>query len=476
MRLFLGFAIVAVAAAAAAWLVDRPGVVVLDWQGYRIESSLAVVLAALVLVMAAAAVLYQFWRWLRRGPMIAGRARADRRRVRGQLALTQGMVAVAAGDKAAALRFGRQAELLIAESPLTMLLSAQAAQLNGDDLAARRYFAAMLERPEMEFLGLRGLIAQATRDGQTGSALNLARRAFTLRPDAPWLVTALFDLEARAGNWAEAGRVIDHALRNKLVAPENGQQRKAVALYQMARTMRESDRGTVARKLALESLSLDPGLVPAAAFAADLLLAQGKRRRALHLIEQTWALQPHPDLGAVYEAALADEPAPRRLARVEKLAGLRADDRHSRLMLARAALAAGEFDSARAALEPLTADDPDAETCRIMADLEERARGPAYARAWLTRIEAAPSGPGWVCEVCDHGVADWSAYCDNCQSFDSLRWGRLNGGTRIARNGAADAASTSGRTESLPPAQGAAPPPPPPDAASVPVDGPERAG
>src|SRR3546814_2760390 len=67
-----------------------------------------------------------------------------------------------------------------------MLLSAQAAQLNGDETAARRYFEAMLEKDDTAFLGIRGLLTQALKAGDDAEALRLARRAHRLRPDAAW--------------------------------------------------------------------------------------------------------------------------------------------------------------------------------------------------------------------------------------------------------------------------------------------------
>ena len=57
--------------------------------------------------------------------------------------------------------------LMLDEPPLTLLLSAQAAQLEGDDQAARGYFEAMLDQPATAFLGLRGLLVQAERTGDT---------------------------------------------------------------------------------------------------------------------------------------------------------------------------------------------------------------------------------------------------------------------------------------------------------------------
>ncbi len=114
------------------------------------------------------------------------------------------MVAVAAGDPQEARRYARRADALLAEPPLTLLLSAQAAQISGDELAAKKFFTAMLDRPETEFLGLRGLLNQALREGDRDTARHLAERADALRPNTGWAVSSLFDLEARDGRWEAA--------------------------------------------------------------------------------------------------------------------------------------------------------------------------------------------------------------------------------------------------------------------------------
>src|SRR5208337_2920792 len=126
----------------------------------------------------------------------------------GYRALTQGMVAVAAGEPREAQRFARRADLLLADPPLTLLLSAQAAQLDGDDAAAKKFFSAMLDRAETEFLGLRGLINQALRSGDRGTALYLAERAMVLRPNTGWVVESLFDLEVRQVRWEAAWKTL----------------------------------------------------------------------------------------------------------------------------------------------------------------------------------------------------------------------------------------------------------------------------
>ena len=127
-------------AIAAAWLADNPGDVTLRWQGWRLDTSVSLLLVAVVFIAIAAALLYRLWIALRRVPERLTRASDERRRRRGYLALTRGMVAVAAGDADEARRQTRRADVLLGDPPLTMLLSAQAAQPGGRQAGGGQFF------------------------------------------------------------------------------------------------------------------------------------------------------------------------------------------------------------------------------------------------------------------------------------------------------------------------------------------------
>src|SRR5258705_3329971 len=207
MRSTLWFLLkLAILIAGAIWIADRPGRVSFDWLGWRVDTSVGVLMAALLLLMAVAAIIYRLWGIIVRGPRRLSERRGERQRLKGYRALTQGMVAVAAGDAEEAKRQARIAHGLLKEPPLTLLLAAQAAQLSGDETAARRYFTAMLERPETAFLGMRGLLNQALAKGDTGEALKLAAKAHEERPQAGWAAKALLDLELKQGEWMTARR------------------------------------------------------------------------------------------------------------------------------------------------------------------------------------------------------------------------------------------------------------------------------
>jgi HemY protein len=423
-RLILILAFCAALAAATVWVADRPGALAIDWRGWRVETTVSVALAGLALLMAAAAVLDRLWWWLRRGPLVARSRREAGRRQRGYLALTQGMVAVAAGDAREAKRLARRAQGLLDEPPLTMLLSAQAAQLGGDEVAARRAFEAMLERPETEFLGLRGLTVQALRAGERGRALELVRHAYGLRPETPWVLTACFELEAQAGHWEAAEGALGAAVKVGAIADSDGRRQRAVVLYGQALAADGESRAVPALALASRAHELAADLVPAAVLAARLAAAAGKKRRAAKIVEAAWAAAPHPDLAKVYDTLEVGEERAKRVARIERLAAIRADHPESRIAVARAAIAAALWGIARTQLGALVEDAPEARVCRLMAALEAgEGRDPAAEQAWLLRLGEARSDPAWRCGKCGHRAEGWAAHCANCEAFDTLHWG-----------------------------------------------------
>jgi len=428
MRALPALVAIALVIAAAVFVADRPGNVDIVWQGWRIDTSVAVIVMAAVLVGVIAAVLFNLLRWIIGGPQAWMRARRERRRRHGYRALTQGMVAVAAGDAEEAQKLARKADALLAEPPLTLLLSSQAAQLNGDERAAARYFTAMLEKAETEFLGLRGLLMQALKSGDEATALRLTERARALRPRTPWVLSHLHELQARAGQWAAAeATLIEATRRNALPAPE-GKLRQAVTLHEHAREAEAEGRAGEAMRLEAKALALAPAFAPIVERYAAMMHQRGQDRRARRALETAWHAAPHPVLADAYRALHADEEPLARLKRVERLASFRADHVESHLAQAQAALEARLWGEARRHLTAAGAGGEVAAAprlCRLMAELEEAEHGDhEAAHAWLARAASAGvADPAWICSACGSENACWTALCPDCRGFATLAWG-----------------------------------------------------
>jgi HemY protein len=413
--------------AAAVFVADHPGRVDLTLNGWEVDTSLGVAALAVVVAAAALGIVWSLLRKILRGPRAWAHGRRERRRRDGYRALTQGMVAVAAGDAEEAQKLARKADSLLAEPPLTLLLSAQAAQLNGDEGAAKRYFTAMLERTETEFLGLRGLFMQALRAGEERIALELAERAKALRPRTPWVMSHLLELQARAGRWHAAETTLIEAEKRKVLPAAASRHRHAVLLLQHSTEAEESGRASDAMRFASKAHALEPGFAPVAVRFGKMLAARGQVRRARRALEAAWRAAPHPDLATAYRALHADETALQRLKRMERLASLAAEHIEGRIAFAAASLEARLWGEARRHLGAAMPDGEDRAPPRIaslMAEIEmAEHEDHAAARTWLARAASAlVPDAAWVCEACGAESARWSALCGQCRSFATLAW------------------------------------------------------
>ncbi len=426
-RSFLFFLKLAVVVGVAVWVAERPGTVTLKWLNWELHSTVGVLILAVIVAATIAALIYRLWRLTLRSPRDYLRRRAARRRERGYRALTQGMVAVAAGDAEEAKRQARRAAALLDEPPLTLLLAAQAAQLDGDEEAARDYFTRMIERDETAFLGLRGLLMQAIRGGDERAALELAERAYKERPQTPWAVRTLLDLQIRRGQWDKATQTLGRAQRISLMAPDQAKRQRAALLVEQSRAAEANGDGAGALSLAREASRLEPGFVPAAAQLAQLLIVTGRTREAGRVIETAWSQSPHPALAQAYGALKAEESPLDRARRFERLGELNRSTRDARLQLAEVAMAARLWGEARRPLEMAVELGPTARAYRMMAELEEEERGDpeAAARSLRKAAEAAPD-PAWICERCGAAHPNWWARCESCGGFATLAWRQPN--------------------------------------------------
>ncbi len=423
LRTLVWFVVAAAAMFAAVWLAERPGTVTAEWHGWRLDTSVGVLLIAVVLLILLGIALWLIYRWIVGAPGALLEGWGESRRRRGYRALTQGLAAVAAGDGAEAQKNARKAEALLSEPPLTLLLSAQAAQLTGDRDGAKRAFKAMLDDEQMAFLGLRGLIAQALRDGDQARALAYAERAFRLRPQTPWVVHSLFDMQAQIGRWRDAQETLDAGLRRKVVTQQKGRTLKALLLVERSRAAERDGNDADATALAREAFALAPERIAVSSRLAELQIKTGDGKRAMRTLERGWALAPHPQLAALYLKASGESDPLKRVGIVRKLVAQKPDDLESNLALAQAALDAGLWGEARRYLDAAGGTHPPVRVCRLMAEVEERAHSDqAKVHDWLARAATAPADKAWRCGACGAHHEAWRSVCESCGAFGTLHW------------------------------------------------------
>jgi HemY protein len=400
-------------AAGAVWLAARPGHVEIEWDGYIIETSAGFALAAILALFIVLMIVLALYRALVGMPSLFRRYKIAQSREQGYRSVTAGMVAVAAGDAAGAQKHARRALAGIPDAPLAKLLSAQALLLAGDAQKARRIFSELADDDTAAFLGLRGLLAEAENNGDYAAALLHARRAAQLQPGRSWVLRTQFALEARQRHWHEAEKVLGKAERKNVYPKEKAARARQVLLLGQAEDTQDPVR---AWKIADKAFAIDAAFSPAAERLAAYLLAVGKDKYALRVIEKAWAAMPHPALAALWmqAAPLRKKTITPQDARAwaQKLHDINPGHRESARLLGSAAMEAGQWREARRLFES-------AGDGRALARLEDlETGGPAHARQWRDFTPEAR----WVCAHCAGVAAAWAPLCRDCGVFDGYEW------------------------------------------------------
>ena len=430
VKIILFIALALALAWGATWLLETPGEVRVAFAGREFTltplGALVVLLVLLVLalvILKIVGLLIAVFRFLLGDETASTRYFRRGRERRGYDALADGLVALAAGDSKVADRKARKAERLLNRPDVTRIVNAQAAELAGDRDRAFAYYKAMLESDRTRFVGIKGLMHRKLEEGDTDTALALAKKAFALRPGNRGVLTTLFELQSKTADWSGARETMNASVSARLLPRDVGTRRDAVLSLADARAALAAGNEARGHAAALQAQKLAPTLIPAAALAAEVLAKQGSKRKAGKILAGAWAVNPHPDLAAAYAGLEPGETPRQRRDRFGYLTRVNPDHPESRLLTAELALADEDFPAARKALGDLAEREPTTRSLALMAAIERGQGAPdAVVRGWLTRALSASRGPQWTCANCNHVHAAWAPVCENCGAFDSLNW------------------------------------------------------
>ena len=395
VRLLSLFILIMLAANAASWLMAQPGNLSIEWLGWQMEmpSSLAV---TLVVVFALILVFFdRLQRALRSMPGWLGGRWRERRDTAGHRALTLGLMAVSAGEPVEARKQAARARRLLNAPQLTGLLSAQAAHLAGDHAAARRYFTALTDDQDTAFLGQIGLMRLAVDAEDSPAALKAGRKALDLKPQSALAATQLLQLHADQQNWTAALDVIAIVIKDRKKQTGTVPEllvRQHIALYYLdglAALETEEDTACATGQF-LAALRNDPAFLPAIFALIDLYLKNDSKRKAIKLLETSFALVPHAGI-ADRLLALWDDNDGNSIARLIKLIPKKTEPLQQ---------AAYHIVSDMAASKGL---DGEAKRLRALHD-------------------ASMAAFGWQCGVCKSRYDSWHSHCPACGQFAGLKW------------------------------------------------------
>jgi HemY protein len=430
LKVLVFVAIIAALTLGAGYLMEMGGGAVVNMAGVEISLSplqiilgLVLLLVALWVVLKLISLLVAVLKFINGDETALSRYFSKNRERKGYQALSEGMMALASGDGSAAMSKAAKAEKYLAKPELTNLLTAQAAEMAGDSRKAEETYKKLVKDEATRFVGVRGIMKQKLAVGDTDTALQLAERAFALKPKHEETQDILLKLQAQGSDWAGARKTLAAKLKSGSLPRDVHKRREAVLALSQAAGILDDGNDIEAREAAIEANRLSPDLIPAAVMAARSYVEQDKKRYAVRVLKKAWDVQPHPELAATYALIEPNETPVERIKRFAKLTKAQADHPETKMLNAELNIAAEDFPAARRALGDLVETAPDARSLTIMAAIERgEGSSDAVVKGWLARALNAPRGPQWVCDACNHIHAEWEPVCGNCASFDTLSW------------------------------------------------------
>ena len=450
-----------VVTAGIAWLIGLPGTLTLEFLGLRMQPRLGV---AAFLVVAAIIAIIVVWGLVKRivaAPYYLARRSRERRKDIGFSALTDGFIALQAGDANRARALARDARVNLPHNAAAQLLEARADLALGDMPAARAHYRALISNRKTALAALSGLFDQARQQGRIDAALTFAQKALDISPQAPWAREAVFEDLTRSGRWNDALQMV--AEESAVSREDKMRKRRRMSVIETARAqLAEGTDPNAALDNALSALKLQADFVPAALIAARIYANRGEARRAMSLLRRVWRATSHPEIALLFANVVPGASAVDRLQRIRELVDSPPPNRAGALVLARACVEAFEWDQARAALANYVAVNPTQAVCMMMAEIEEgESDDKGKALEWLSRAERAPRDPVWTADGIT--AAEWEPLSPVSGRLDAFEW-------RVPTSAVATR-----MTSSSPVAPRRPPPPPaePPNSATGPLSLPD---
>lgn len=419
-RLVLALAASLIAALAAAWLISLPGTVAIDMGSHRLEPGLGLTVFAVIVLIILAILAWAIVRRILGAPRALARYNAEMRRQSGVEALSDGLIALQAGEYGKARSLARDARAKLPENVAAQLLEARSELALGDLSAAREHYRALIGNPKTALAALAGLHEQANAQSRAHAALTFARKALSLAPTLDWASAAVFNDMASRNAWADA-------LAMTQTLPAHGKAQKAAkrrregilnTALALACEMTDPEK---ALEYATAALRVLPDFVPAALISARVLINRGDTRRASALLRRLWRATRHPDIATLYAHIKPGSSAVERLKRIRALIEAPVQEQAAALVLAQAAIEAYEWTLARQTLTPFAASDPTRQICLLMAEIEEgETADQGKAREWLARAVHAPQDPTWTAD----GITsqEWAPISPVSGRFDAFEW------------------------------------------------------
>lgn len=280
------------------WFSQNPGYVQLEWLGYRLETSMGILLGTFGAGALVAYGLGFFLLGIFRIPSFLRSRYRKYNHIRGLHAVEDSLSAWIAQDPKGLKRASKFVGSFLKDSPLNYFFRAEGAFLEHNLPKAKKLFEILTKTPAMAFVGYYGLLRLALINHNTEQALYYGKLALTENPHSFVAHKKMVALALALNKYEEA---LEHLtlLLNHSPSPDLKAQRGRilVTLATQAKNQKDKRRAYTLIKQALEDIPSD---YVAVCLYSQLLKEDNKPKQALRVLEEGWEKSPHASFLPLY--------------------------------------------------------------------------------------------------------------------------------------------------------------------------------
>ncbi len=339
---------------------------------------------------------------------------------KGHDSFVQGMVALANKDFNRVIAEAKNTNKYLKDKSLDLLLTSETLKIEKKFDQLNKVYEEMLNQPNMNLLGLRGLMEQNIRAQDYHHAFIYGEKLFHLNPKIEKLYETLVNIIGKTNNWQKLIYLSEQSLKYKIIEKKTYIENKSIAYFEISKIKHKSFE-LESIELMEKALKLKESFAPFISFYIQLLINNNRLDKAKKVLRKAWTASPHPHLKQ-HMQKLAKALKISYLELVKYIVTNAKDNYESRILLAESYIDNQNWDDARLQIKSLLSHKPTREVCLLMSKIEEGYSGDSYKiNAWISRSNLGKLGKIWICHISGISQTKWTSVSKSGY-FNSLEW------------------------------------------------------
>ncbi|MEI8321172.1 MAG: hypothetical protein WCG05_04090 [Alphaproteobacteria bacterium] len=398
------------------WLVDNPGSILINWQGYEIKTTVSFAVFVLLVLLFLFALVRSGWDaivWVARKIFKFGNFfKKD----------TDKLIAQAFSDLEfqsykSAKKISLELSHLLPTSPIPGILLLKTSQALKDKKLEEMALNHLKKFDEFVPMALYDEMDNAFKANQTAQLEKLLLSACKKFSNEGWFLKNAIRLDMLKSNWEQALENISRAAKKDVHSKETLDHLKAICFYSLAHGEENSPREIIGyhEQAYKEESKFLPNLLE----YAKILKNKKDKRAAEVLLKKAWEENPSWEIAETYCELTAEDEKPISLAHAsQELYEILPDHPVSIITQIIYLIQAGLWAEAHRLLNQLPIQAP--ESILLQAALAKKEKGSAKESLGLVMHAIENMSSPYKCSNCLKASNHWHMYCPSCQGFDSL--------------------------------------------------------